>query len=77
MRGKKSVRERKKYTHFQAKLIVSMAEIVVKPNKRPSTVGRKYESVDIFICMSNEQNFNTDFVIRSSAFNILQEATTI
>lgn len=71
------MRERKKYTHFQAKLIVSMAEIVVKPNKRPSTVGRKYESVDIFICMFNEQYYNTHFVIRSLSFNILQEATTM
>lgn len=54
MRGKKRVRERKKYTHFQAKLIVSMAEIVVKPNKRPSTVGRKYESVDIYMEITNK-----------------------
>lgn len=40
----------KKYTHFEAKLIVSMAEIVVKPNKRSSTVGRKRENIEIYAC---------------------------
>lgn len=40
----------KKYTHFQAKLIVSMAEIVVKPNKRSSTVGWKRKRIEIFAC---------------------------
>lgn len=40
----------KKYTHFEAKLIVSMAEIVVKPNKRSSTVERKRESIEIYAC---------------------------
>lgn len=32
-------RDVKKHTHFRVKLIVSMAKIVVKPNKRPSTMG--------------------------------------